>query len=252
MRWYRADLHIHSVLSPCASLAMSPRAIVEAARSLGLDLIAICDHNAGENGTYARRLARGTPQILMGMEIQTAEEVEILALFPEEEPCLSLQEELYALLPPVPNDPELFGDQLVVDETDEILRAVPKLLLSPVPLSVEEVVRRVQDLGGLVIPAHVERVPGGLLAVLGLFPPGDWPAVEISPWAELEEVWARWPQVHGRQVFRSSDAHFPEEIGRAWTELYLDRPSFAELERALAGQGGRLIRPGPAWKEGKG
>lgn len=249
MRWYRADLHIHSVLSPCASLAMSPRAIVEAARRLGLDLIAICDHNAGENGKYARRLAHKTPEILMGMEIQTIEEVEVLALFPEEEPCLALQEELYELLPPVPNDPELFGDQLVVDEKDEIVRTIPKLLLSPVALSLEEVVRRVQEQGGLIIPAHVERVPGGLLGVLGLFPPGDWPAVEISPWAKLAEVLARWPEVQGRKFFRSSDAHFPEEIGRAWTELYLRRPSFAELERALAGQGSRLIRPGPEWRE---
>lgn len=250
MRWYRADLHIHSVLSPCASLAMSPRRIVAEARRAGLDLIAICDHNAGENGKYARRLAQ-TPEILMGMEIQTAEEVEVLALFPEEAPCLALQEELYELLPPVPNDPELFGDQLVVDEEDEIVRAIPKLLLSPVPLPLEEVVGRVRARGGLVIPAHVERVPGGLLGVLGLLPPGEWPAVEISPWARLGETLSRWPELRDRRILRSSDAHYPEEIGRAWTELYAESPTFAELERAVAGRGGREIRPGPEWKEGR-
>ena len=174
MRWFRADLHIHSALSPCGSLAMSPRRIVEEAKKAGLSLIAICDHNAGENGVYVRRLARDSLTVLMGMEIQTSEEVEILALFPEEEPCLALQEELYALLPPIPNDPELFGDQVVVDENEEIVRTVDKLLLSPVPLSLEEVTRRVEARGGLVIPAHVDRVPGGLLGVLGLFPPGEW------------------------------------------------------------------------------
>lgn len=231
---------------------MSPRNIVAAARRAGLDLIAICDHNAGESGKYARRVAHHTPEILMGMEIQTVEEVEILALFPAVEPCLALQEELYELLPPVPNDPQLFGDQLVVDEEDEIVRTIPKLLLAPVPLSLEEAAERVRNRGGLVIPAHVERIPGGILGVLGLLPPGDWPAVEVSPWAKLEEVLARWPEIRGRQVFRSSDAHVPEEIGRAWTELYLRRPSFPELERALAQRGDRLIRPSPQWKEEKG
>ncbi|MEN3010845.1 MAG: PHP-associated domain-containing protein [Candidatus Bipolaricaulaceae bacterium] len=250
MRWYRADLHIHSVLSPCASLAMSPRRIVAEARRARLDLIAICDHNAGANGPYARKLAPRAPHVLMGMEIQTAEEVEVLALFPEAEPCLALQEELYALLPPIPNDPELFGDQLVVDEADEIVRRVDKLLLSPVPLSLEEVAARVRRYEGVVIPAHVERVPGGLLGVLGLLPPGAWPAVEVSPWARLEEVLARWPELEGRRILRSSDAHYPEEIGRAWTELRLRRPSFGELARALAGWGGREVRPGPPWKEG--
>lgn len=251
MRWFRADLHIHSTLSPCGSLAMSPRRIVEEARKVELSLIAVCDHNAGENGVYARRLARDSPTVLMGMEIQTVEEVEILALFPNEEPCLALQEELYALLPPIPNDPELFGDQLVVDENEEIVRTVDKLLLSPVPLSLEEVVRRVEARGGLVIPAHVDRVPGGLLGVLGIFPPGEWPAVEVSPWAELSTVLELWPELRGRVILRSSDAHYPEEIGRAWTDLYLRESSFSELLLAIRGEGGRRVRPSPPLKEGR-
>lgn len=245
MRWFRADLHIHSTLSPCGSLAMSPRRIVGEARRAGLALIAICDHNAGENGVYARRVSQGCPVVLMGLEIQTEEEVEILALFAEEEACLSLQEELYALLPPIPNDPELFGDQVVVDEEEEVVRTLEKLLLSPVPLPLGEVARRVEARGGLVIPAHVDRVPGGLLAVLGMFPPGAWPAVELSPWTELGEAERRWPELRGRGILRSSDAHYPEEIGRAWTELYLAQPSFSELAWAVRGAKGRRMRPSP-------
>lgn len=247
MRWFRADLHIHSVLSPCGSLEMSPRRIVEEARKAGLDLIAVCDHNACANGQYVRKIAKGYPTVLMGMEIQTAEEVEILALFAEEKPCISLGQELYALLPPLRNQPELFGDQLVVDEHDEIVQALEKLLLSRVPLSLEEVVVRVQALGGLVIPAHVDRVPGGILGVLGFL--GAWPAVEISPWTDIEEAKKNWPELETTKIFRFSDAHYPWEIGRAWTEIYLAEPSFAELMRAIRGEGGRLVRPGPAYKE---
>lgn len=249
MRWIRADLHIHSALSPCGSLAMSPRRIVEAARQARLDLIAVCDHNAGEAGKYVRQVAKDNPVVLMGMEIQTAEEVEILAIFPTEEACLSLQGELYSLLPPIPNDPELFGDQVVVDGEDEIVRTVDKLLLSPVPLPLAEVVTRVWARGGMVIPAHVDRVPGGFLGVLGLLPPGEWPVVEISPWLPLEEALDLWPELRGRRVFRSSDAHYPQEVGRAWTELYLREPSFPELSLVLRGEGGRLVRPSPPYKE---
>ena len=44
------DLHIHSTLSPCASLEMSPAAIVRRARELALDVIAVTDHNSVDNG----------------------------------------------------------------------------------------------------------------------------------------------------------------------------------------------------------
>lgn len=250
MRWWRADLHIHSILSPCASLDMSPRRIVAEARRAGLDLIAVCDHNAAENGRYVRRLAAGTPVVLMGMEIQTAEEVEILAYFADEEDSLLLETELQNSLPDVPCTPELFGDQVVVNEEGEIARRVERLLLSPVDLTLSEVVRRVGELGGLAIPAHVDRVPGGLLAMLGLFPEGDWPwVVEIAPWTSLSDVYEAWPGLRGRPILRGSDAHYPEEIGRAWTDLYLAAPTLDELRAAFRGRDGRAIQPGPELKE---
>jgi len=251
MKWYRADLHIHSVLSPCASLEMSPKRIVEEARRAGLDLIAICDHNACANGCYVRRLARERPVVWLGMEIQTQEEVEVLAWFEDEEACCALAEELYALLPDIPCQPELFGDQVVVNEEDEIVRVLDRLLLSPVPLPLEEVVRRVEGKGGLAVPAHVDRVPGGLLAVLGLLPEGGWPqAVEVAPWTPVQEVLSRYPELSGKVIFRGSDAHVPEEVGRGWTELLLSAPTLAELKAAIEGRDGRQVRPGPEVKEG--
>jgi PHP family Zn ribbon phosphoesterase len=250
MKWWRADLHIHSTLSPCASLAMSPRQIVAEARRAGLDLIAVCDHNAAENGRYARRLAARAPVVLMGMEIQTEEEVEVLAYFADEDAALRLQEEIHPYLPNIPCDPDLFGDQVVVDEQGEIVRRVERLLLSPVALTLAEVVRRVEELGGLAIPAHVDRVPGGLLAVLGLLPEGDWPrAVEIAPWTSVADAVAAWPELRDRTLLRGSDAHYPHEIGRAWTDCYLAAPTLDELRTAFHGQGGRMARPSREVKE---
>lgn len=250
MRWWRADLHIHSTLSPCASLTMSPARIVNEARRVGLDLIAVCDHNATENGRSVRRLAGGAPVVLMGMEIQTAEEVEVLAYFTDEESPLLLQEELHRALPDIPCDPELFGDQVVVDEGGEIVRRVERLLLSPVSFTLADIVRRVEQLGGIAIPSHVERLPGGLLAVLGLFPEGDWPvAVEIAPWTSLEDASRTWPELRGRSIVRNSDAHYPAEIGRAWTEFRLAAPTLDEIRDALQNKDGRTLRPSREAKE---
>ncbi len=231
---------------------MSPARIVREARRAGLDLIAVCDHNAAENGRYARRLAAGEPVVLMGMEIQTSEEVEVLAYFADEEPALLLQGELHAFLPDIPCDPDLFGDQLVVDDGDEIVRRIDTLLLSPVGLALYDVVARVEDLGGVAVPAHVDRVPGGLLGVLGLFPEGEWPpAVEIAPWTSLADAYRTWPELRQRAILRSSDAHYPEEIGRAWTEFYVSDLTLDEVRRALHGRDGRRIQPGPAVKENR-
>ncbi|HDL59880.1 MAG TPA: PHP domain-containing protein, partial [candidate division WOR-3 bacterium] len=74
-----ADLHIHSTLSPCGSLEMSPTAIVNRANELGLNLIAITDHNAIENGYYAGKIAkRFDISIIYGLEAQTEEEIHTL------------------------------------------------------------------------------------------------------------------------------------------------------------------------------
>ena len=45
MKQYLADLHIHTCLSPCGSLEMSPSEIVRRSLAKGLDAIAITDHN---------------------------------------------------------------------------------------------------------------------------------------------------------------------------------------------------------------
>ena len=42
----RADLHIHTVLSPCGDLEMSPENILHFAQIQGLNMIGITDHNS--------------------------------------------------------------------------------------------------------------------------------------------------------------------------------------------------------------
>jgi len=82
LKKFRADLHLHTCLSPCAEPYMTPLAIIKAAFEKGLDIIAITDHNTAENIIAVKEAATGRDlTVLAGMEITSSEEVHIIALF---------------------------------------------------------------------------------------------------------------------------------------------------------------------------
>ena len=58
MRLFKADLHIHTLLSPCGDLDMTPDEIVRLAKKCGLDIIGITDHNSTKHGKLAREYGR--------------------------------------------------------------------------------------------------------------------------------------------------------------------------------------------------
>ena len=45
MKTLLADFHIHTLLSPCAEIEMTPHHIVMRAAQYGVDAVAITDHN---------------------------------------------------------------------------------------------------------------------------------------------------------------------------------------------------------------
>ena len=82
MKIFRADLHVHTVLSPCADVAMIPPLIVQSALEHNIDMIAITDHNSSANVRSVQKAAEGTNlTVLPGMEVQSREDVHLLALF---------------------------------------------------------------------------------------------------------------------------------------------------------------------------
>ena len=93
------DLHIHSCLSPCGDLDASPRAIVQAAKAVGLNGIMLADHNSSRNSPALAEACRRTElNCLFGMEITSAEEVHGLAVFDTLEQA-AMTEICYAALP---------------------------------------------------------------------------------------------------------------------------------------------------------
>jgi PHP family Zn ribbon phosphoesterase len=239
---FKADLHVHTVLSPCAEVEMIPPLIVEYALDLGINLIAITDHNASANVESVQKAAENTPlHVLPGMELQTREEVHSLCLFDRLDQIKALQEIVTKSLPPFKNQPDHFGEQFVVDETGDFIRREEQLLLVSSSLSINEAWKIVYNLGGLFIPAHVNRKAFGLLESLGLVPT-DVPieALEISRHIKPQDAPAAFPQIKGYPLIQDGDAHRLDEFNSSMI-LYLQAPTIAEIRLALSEQEGRKI-----------
>jgi PHP family Zn ribbon phosphoesterase len=242
MRFFLADLHIHTVLSACAEVEMLPELIVERARELGLDIIAVTDHNSAENAAAVINAAAGTGiTVLPGMEVQTREEVHLVCLFDTLEQVGRWQGEVYAHLPPLKNDDDAFGTQIVLDADGEAVGTNERLLLTATSFSVEEAVQGVLALGGLCIPAHVDRPAYSLIANLGFIPPDlEIKGVEISALVGPKEARERFPQLAHYSLITSGDAHRLSEMSKR-TTLKMVEPTVAEIALAFAGEGDRGV-----------
>lgn len=239
----RADLHVHTALSPCADAAMTPLVVVAWAVDEGLDMIAICDHNSAGNVAAAQRAAGDALCVLAGMEVTTAEEAHVVGLFPDAAAALAAAAEVAATLPPAgPDYAAHFGEQLLMDEDGREVGREGRALALASGFTVEEAVALVHRHGGLAVAAHVDRRGFGVVAQLGVFPHhAGFDAVEVSPHAAPgSDAWAT-AAAYGLPVLRGSDAHRPEEIGAARSALRLAAPTFAELRLALQAADGREV-----------
>ncbi len=243
MRWYKADLHIHTVLSPCAELSMGPQDIVRQALDNSLDVIAITDHNSAENAAAVIKAAEDKAlTVFAGMEVYTREEAHVICLFPNAEADLIFQQVIYEHLAEGENDPDWFGPQYIVDAKENVIGECKRLLAMPTNLHVHQIASFVLDLGGIIFPAHIDRKANSLLRVLG-FIPNDLPfdAVEIAQPYDDAVKQIGFLKKSPYAVLRSSDAHMIEQVGTKATFLKMEDISFAELKSALKREKGRDV-----------
>jgi PHP family Zn ribbon phosphoesterase len=243
MRDLLADLHLHTVLSACAEIEMIPPLIVQRALALHLDVIAITDHNSADNAgaviDAAAALAGPDLTVLPGMEVTTREEAHMLCLFDTLEQVREWQETVHAALPQRQNNTKLFGEQYVVDATGKYIRTEERLLATATSLSVEHTVRHVNALGGICLPAHVDRPSYSILTSLGFIPPQlDIAGIEMSSLTSLKKT-VKWGAVlDSWGVLVNSDAHRLNEMS-ARTQIRVAAPTVAEIRLALDGGNGR-------------
>jgi len=243
MNWYKADLHVHSVLSPCGDLEMSPDNVLQTAFSRGVDIIAITDHNSFANNPAFRKIARRYGiSYIFGAEIQTAEEVHLITLFDDWEKAEAFGKELYTVLPDVKNDPEYFGDQVIIDDQENILGFEEKALINSLFWSIDECVAKVNEYGGFCFPAHVDAATFSIIGQLGFIPPeSGFSAVGITAKCNVKDLLLKYPYLKNYSLFRNSDAHYLQDIASGYTEFYLEAPTLSEIRKAVVKADGRYL-----------
>ena len=221
------DLHIHSALSPCADDNMTPSNIVGFAKLQGLDAVAIADHNAIANVKVAMDVGNAFDVVVVpAMELQTAEDIHILCLFESLEDLQSFYNCID--FADIQNRAEIFGEQLILDEDDNVLGQEQRMLLVASGVSVEEVVSLAKQHNGIAVAAHIDREENGMVAILGTVTE-DFSVVEISATA-TKQIQC---YTTGRKVITNSDAHTLEDIGVACGQLEVVERSAKGILQAL-------------------
>ncbi len=242
LKEFKADLHIHTCLSPCAELDMTPSFIVKTALEKGLNIIAITDHNSAENIPAARKAAADSGlTVLAGMEITSSEEAHILALF-DDERIGELQEVIYSNMPPDVNDEARFGEQVVVNEMDEVLGFNKRMLISATNMTAESILNTVHNLGGLAIASHIDKEVFSIISQLGFIPDSmKFDALEMSPHITREEADMLFKSYNSFTWISSSDAHYPSDIGKRRSSFHINSPTIAEIKHAMHNIDGRRV-----------
>lgn len=241
MKAFKADLHIHSVLSPCGDLDASPTRIVERAKQCGIDILGISDHNTTRHVRVMMELGKENGIfILPGIEINTSEEIHCLAFFENADVAEDFQSFIDENLPLVMNNSALFGQQLVVDRNENIIDEVDILLTAAINASIYEVSREVYKRNGLFIPAHIDRPYTSVYSQLGFIPDDlHFDALEVSARSKVSDFKMQHKELETFTLITNSDAHHPDAINRATTTFELEEISFREIKMALKNAGGR-------------
>ncbi len=208
------DFHIHSCLSPCGDKDMTPNNIVNFAKIMGYDVIALTDHNTALNCPAVAKIAKKNGiTFIPGMELCTSEEVHIVCLFYDLEDALRFSEYVKSTMPPIKNKPSVFGEQLICDENDNIIGQEETLLVTASGISTEKVVKKVAEYNGICYPAHIDRSSFSIISNLGII--DDYFGFRCAEIFDLEKERAlkdKHPYLNKLKILSDSDAHYLENM----------------------------------------
>jgi len=235
LKEYPADLHIHTCLSPCADEEMNPTNILNMARLMGTKIISICDHNSAKNVKPVQEAAKD-----YGMEVESSEEVHLLVFFEDLSTMLDWQDYVYSHLPARKNDPKFFGTQQIVDRDSNVIGEEDRMLIAATSATAKEISQKVFEMGGMLVPAHIDRKTYSLWGQLGFIPEDlKISAVEISRNISEAEARKRFCISDRYCLITSSDAHRLQEMVFQKSFFYLESPNFLEVRKAFEANEGR-------------
>ncbi len=224
---YYYDLHLHSCLSPCGDVDMTPNNIVGMSKLMGLDVIALTDHNSVLNCEATIEVGKANNLLVIpGMELTTAEEIHVVCLFPTLEKALSFNDYVKAHQMQIKNRADIYGRQVVMDKDDNEISEVDNLLILATDISVMNVKELVESFSGVCYPAHINRDSMSILSVLGEIPPEcGFYSCEVSSSGNIEQLKSMHPIINDMLIVRDSDAHYLENMKDAENFFELDELS---------------------------
>ncbi len=219
------DFHIHSCLSPCGDNDMTPCNIVNMAKIMGYDIIALTDHNSCKNCDATIKAGKNAGiTVIPGMELCTSEEVHVVCLFPTLEDATKFSEYVYSTLPPIKNKPQIFGEQLICDENDNVVGNEETLLVTASGISTMKIWDIVQSFNGVCYPAHIDRSSFSILSNLGTIDETfGFTCAEVFDESKTGELKSKYPYLNNLKIISDSDAHYLENM-RIPEDCYLDLP----------------------------
>lgn len=223
------DFHVHSCLSPCADMEMTPHSIAGMSYINGLNAIAVADHNCARN---IRAVAKAAEQYgictVPAIEAESAENIHLLCLFPDIDAAEEMGALLESHLPPIKNRPDIFGEQWIMNELDEKAGQIDALLINATDLTIEQIKEETQNRGGICVAAHIDREKNGIVAILGCVPDNmNFSTLELSDTAGDRKKDAKYKYI------TNSDAHTLTDISQKVNFLEVEEINIQEILKKL-------------------
>jgi 3',5'-nucleoside bisphosphate phosphatase len=215
------DLHVHTVLSPCADLLMTPNNLWNMATLKGLDVVSFVDHNSLKQLPMLKRIGESYRALmLIGVEVALINDLHVLVYFRNPSEALEFDGYLESLLISNRIDADATTEQRLTDEEDQTIQTIPYLLSRPLPIDLNDLTKRLTPLNHRLVLAHWNRYPEKAEAAyrFGCFDAVEWTAPVPPEWRK------RFPNT---RVLINSDAHDLTAISERSSQNQLDLPEFS-------------------------
>ena len=203
---------------------MTPNNIIGMSKLLGLNVIALTDHNSVLNCEAVMKLGKENDLcVIPGMELTTAEEIHVVCLFPTLEKALLFNDYVKVHQMQFQNREDIYGRQVIMNELDEEIGEVNNLLILATDISVMNIKELVESFDGVCYPAHINRDSMSIISSLGEIPPEcGFKVAEVSSSGNIDELKKSHPILNDMLIVRDSDAHYLENMKDAENFFELD------------------------------
>lgn len=236
--WY--DLHIHSCLSSCGQEENTPSNILEQCVKNGLNLISITDHNCSLQYETINRIKNDYPiEVIYGMEVTSFDGFHVLTYFEKYSELQSINEFIKDNSDLSIKNP--YGPQMIVDENGMLVETLEYQINQRINCSYDLLSKKVRELNGLIVLAHVNRGGSGVLDFYEDISSFDFDAIEISkngnPSLNIEtiktELFMKYPYLKKYKKLYNSDGHSLDRIHKRENKLLLSECSFKGFKNWL-------------------